>query len=124
MRYVRDVAIVACGIACILSQVIIQLQGAGVSIEMLTAGVTLLTSEFFIKLGDRRGNVTSIQRSGNHISNRNDPDIRTTSLQGRNLISSAGRHEHKHEHKHNNTSPNFGWFDTDDKDDDGSGYGG
>lgn len=122
MRYVRDVAIMACGIACILSQVIIQLQRAEVSIEMLTAGVTLLTSEFFIKLGDRRGNATPIQRSGNHALGWSDFNSRSSGIQKRNLIFS-GKHEHKHDNIYTGFSSDFGWFDTDDKDDDGSGYG-
>jgi hypothetical protein len=54
VRYARDVTVTALGAACILSQIIIQFQHAEVSGELLTAGVTLLTAEVFIKLGDRR----------------------------------------------------------------------
>jgi hypothetical protein len=54
---VRDVVTLAVGSALLLSQVIIQWQSRGKvepNVALITAGVGLLTSWPFLKLGDRR----------------------------------------------------------------------
>lgn len=51
---VRDVVTLTVGLTLCLSQVVIQIQGGEPNVAMLTAGVGLLTSWPFLKLGDRR----------------------------------------------------------------------
>jgi hypothetical protein len=66
MRYARDVVIVGLGAACILAQLLLQFQGGSVSGEVLLAGVTLLTAQPFIKLGDRRADAEAAAAPGRH----------------------------------------------------------
>lgn len=57
MRMVRDVITLAVGAAMLLSQVMIQWQSKGrvePNVAIITAGVGLLTSFPFLKLGDKR----------------------------------------------------------------------
>lgn len=67
MRYARDVLVVGCGVGCIIAQIILQYQGAQISEVAIITGVTLLTAEPFIKLGDRR--VDADSPKGRHEAN-------------------------------------------------------
>ena len=82
LRYARDFITSVLGAASVITQIIIQIQGGKVSAEMLVMGITLLTMQPFLKLGDKRADAAF--EKGRH---------EVGAVQGSD-IDSDGRHDH------------------------------